>query len=237
MKTNKWYLLPTMVVCLLAAVSCKKDELSDLQPQSQPHLKSYQSGTHDGFFWSLWTDDQSGYVNYQNGPKGNYSVSWDYKGNFTCGKGWSYGKPTRKLGYNCGVFSMSGGGTFGYYGWTKNPLIEYYVNEKWGSTRPTGEYKGTFTTDGAQYDIYTAMRYNAPSIIGTATFRQIFSTRKTQAPTGQNMTISFGNHCNAWNKVGLTQGTDWSPAAILLTEGYGGNAKGSVNTTVWLISE
>ncbi|TCO09192.1 glycoside hydrolase family 11 protein [Natronoflexus pectinivorans] len=201
------------------------------------YLKSYESGTHDGYFWALWTDDRPGWVNYQNGPGGNYSVSWDYSGNFTAGKGWNSGTVNRIVGYNIGVHNHSGGGVFGYYGWTRNPLIEYYVNERWGNARPTGEHRGTVTSDGATYDIYTAMRVNAPSIDGTQTFRQVWSTRRTQAPTGQNRTITFANHVNAWASVGLGLGSDWTPAAILLTEAYGGNSQGSVNATVWLAGQ
>ena len=106
------------------------------------------------------------------------------------------------------------------------------MNEKWGSSRPTGESRGSFWSDGAQYNIYTAMRYNAPSIDGTQTFRQVFSTRTSQAPTGQNKVITFGNHAYAWKNAGLSLGTDLSPAAILLTEAYGGS-NGYVNASVW----
>ena len=198
----------------------------------KPIMKGYNSGTHDGFFWFLWTDDRAGNVNYQNGSGGNYSVSWNYTGNFTCGKGWSSGSATRVVGYNVGSHSHSGGGSIAYYGWTRSPLIEYYVNERWGSSRPTGDYRGSVNTDGGSYDIYTAMRYNAPSIDGTQTFRQVFSTRRSMAPVGQNQTITFANHANAWANVGLGLGSNWSPYAILLTEAYGGS-QGYSNVTVW----
>ncbi len=220
--------------------SCKKEGVAENEQltiaknssKGSAEVQSYQSGTNNGYFWSLWKDDQSGYVTYTNGSGGNYSVSWNYTGNFTCGKGWSNGSPTRKIGYNCGAYTCNGGGVLAYYGWTRSPLIEYYVNEKWGSSRPTGEKKGSFWSDGAQYDIYTAMRYNAPSIDGTQTFRQIFSTRTSQAPTGQNKVITFGNHAYAWQQAGLSLGSDFSPAAILLTEAYGGS-NGYVNASVW----
>ena len=106
------------------------------------------------------------------------------------------------------------------------------MNERWGSSRPTGEYRGNVNTDGGSYDIYTAMRYNAPSIDGTQTFRQVFSTRRSMAPVGQNQTITFANHANAWSSVGLSLGSNWSPYAILLTEAYGGS-QGYSNVTVW----
>jgi hypothetical protein len=197
-----------------------------------PKLSGYSSGTHDGYFWSLWTDDRGGWVDYQNGSGGNYSVSWDYDGNFTCGKGWSSGSTNRVVGYNIGAHTHNSGGVFGYYGWSRNPLMEYYVNERWGRNRPTGTRVGSVSSDGGSYDIYTAWRSNAPSIDGTQSFRQIFSTRTSQNSTGSNHTITFANHANAWRNSGYGLGSDMSPAAILLTEAYGGGS-GYVNATVW----
>lgn len=228
--------LSLAVVLLLIFSGCSEDyqDLEVIQEDaSEGQLKGYTQGTHDNFFWFLWTDDRSGTVDYQNGTGGNYSVSWNYTGNFTCGKGWSSGSSTRVVGYNIGAYTQTGGGgSIAYYGWTKNPLIEYYVNERWGGYRPTGELRGSVTSDGGTYDIYTAMRYNAPSIDGTQTFRQVFSTRRTQAPTGQNQTITVANHVNAWGSVGLGLGSDWSPYAIMLSEAYSGS-QGYANVTVW----
>ncbi len=223
------------IILGIILLSCSKEDEVSIQPSANRHLKSYQSGTHDGFFWSLWkSDDATGTVNYQNGSGGNYSVSWSgFSGNFTCGKGWSTGSSTRVIGYNIGAHSQSGGGSVGYYGWTRNPLIEYYVNERWGSTRPTGTRIGSVSSDGANYDCYTAWRSNAPSIDGTQSFRQLFSTRTSMAPTGQNRTITFANHVNAWRNGGYSLGSDWSPAAIFLTEAWGTNTSGYINVTVW----
>src|SRR5690606_19014043 len=102
---------------LVVIVSGCSDTQEELVPDVK--LKSYQSGTHDGYLWSLWTDDQAGWVDYQNGSGGNYSVSWNYQGNFTCRKGWSNGGSNRVVGYNIGVHDHNGGGVFGYYGWTR----------------------------------------------------------------------------------------------------------------------
>ena len=213
--------------------SCEKEDLEESIPAVK--LKGYQSGTHDGYFWSLWTSDGlSGSVNYSNGSGGNYSVSWNCNGNFTCGKGWSSGSRTRVVGYNCGAYSHSGGGgSFAYYGWCRNPLMEYYVNEKWPGSRPTnGGSLRTLNSDGGTYNVYTAWRSNAPSIDGTQSFRQIFSTRTSQNSTGSNHTITFANHANAWAAAGYGLGSDMSPAAILLTEAWG-SSNGYVNATVW----
>jgi hypothetical protein len=141
-------ILTCAVFMLLVFAGCSEDSIENEYLQEDVpglQLKGYSSGTHDGFFWFLWTDDRSGSVNYSNGSGGNYSVSWNYSGNFTCGKGWSYGDYSRVIGYNVGAHSHTGGGSIAYYGWTRNPLIEYYVNERWGNSRPTGEYRGAVT--------------------------------------------------------------------------------------------
>lgn len=39
------------------------------------------TGTHDGYFYSYWTDGQ-GQINYNNEAGGKYSVSWNNVGNF-----------------------------------------------------------------------------------------------------------------------------------------------------------
>lgn len=48
------------------------------------------TGTHDGFFYSFWTDG-GGDVTYTNGPGGSYSFDWTNTGNFVGGKGWNPG--------------------------------------------------------------------------------------------------------------------------------------------------
>ncbi len=211
---------------------CSKED-DEILPDVQ--LKTYQSGIDDGYFWSLWkSDGLSGSVNYSNGEGGNYSVSWNMNGNFTCGKGWDSGSRTRVVGYNCGSFSLNGGGgSMAYYGWTRNPLMEYYVNEKWGANRPAdGASLRTVYSDGGTYNVYTSWRSNAPSIDGTQSFRQIYSTRTSQNSTGANHSITFANHANAWAAAGYGLGSDITPSAILLTEAWG-TSNGYCNVTVW----
>lgn len=180
-------------------------------------------------YWQNYTDG-GGTVNMVNGSGGNFSVNWTNCGNFVVGKGWGAGSPSRIVNYNAGVFSPSGNSYLTFYGWTRNSLIEYYVVDSWGTYRPTGTYKGTVNSDGANYDIYTTMRYNAPSIDGYQTFPQYWSVRQSKKPTGGNAQINFGNHVNAWRGKGMNLGNSWSYQAFCV-EGY--QSSGNANVTVW----
>jgi endo-1,4-beta-xylanase len=189
-----------------------------------------QQGTNNGFFYSFWKDTGSACMTLGSG--GNYDVSWNLgSGDMVCGKGWSTGSPTRSVGYNAGIWQPNGNAYLALYGWTRSPLIEYYVVDSWGTFRPPGGTPlGSVNSDGGTYDLYRVQRVNAPSIDGTQTFFQYWSVRRTKRATGSNQTITFANHVNAWRNVGLNLGTSFA-YQIMATEGF--QSSGRSNLTVW----
>jgi endo-1,4-beta-xylanase len=89
------------------------------------------------------------------------------------------------------------------YGWTTNPLVEYYVIEDSSGYSQTGQQKGTVTSDGGTYTIWENQRVNEPSIQGTSTFNQYISVRNGGRSSG---TVTIANHFNAWKSHGLNLG-------------------------------
>jgi len=132
------------------------------------------------------------------------------------------------------AFTRSDNGTaggysyIGVYGWSRNPMIEWYIVEDWygnGIMGPStmgggAAKKGEFTVDGSVYFIYQATRpAGSGNIEGSNNpFPQFFSVRQTRRQKGK---ISITEHFKEWEKLGMVLGTNMFEAKFLVEAGGG----------------
>ncbi|WP_292105465.1 glycoside hydrolase family 11 protein [Brevundimonas sp.] len=199
---------------------------------SNPPITENATGVRDGRFHTFWHDTGAGEMRL--GRDGSYSVTWRLgeNGNLVAGTGWARGSTDRMVRYAARTFDPGTNGYLTLYGWSRDPLVEYYVVERWGDFVPPGDsaaFLGTVDSDGGTYRIYRTRRVNQPSIVGTATFDQYWSVRTSMRPLGRENVITFSNHVAAWERVGLTLGTlDYQ---VMATEGFGSEGRSDVR--VW----
>ncbi len=114
-------------------------------------ITSNQTGTSDGYFYSLWTDG-TGRAAMSLGAGGITAPTWTNAGNFIAGKGWRTGG-RRAVRYS-GTFNSSVWRTSRCTGGQKNPLVEYYIVESYGTCDPIVRGWALVVSDGASYEIY-----------------------------------------------------------------------------------
>lgn len=237
------------VICLAGVLgSCgnTKDDSSSKKSSDSSNAENEQSkdgqvytenitGSYDGYGYELWKDTGDTEMVITDG--GTFSCEWSNINNalFRRGQKFDCTKTYKDLGnisIKYGVdYQPDGNSYMCVYGWTRDPLVEYYIVETWGSWRPPGDVEplGTITVDGGTYDIYKTTRYEQPSIDGTQTFDQYWSVRQNK-PKGNGTkiegTISVSKHFDAWEKAGLTLGNMYEVA--LNIEGYQSKGKATI---------
>lgn len=210
-----------VILCALVAAGC-------LTAANAQTIDNNGTGSNNGYYYSLYTSSGSATMTFPDAGTypGNYAISWSGVGDMVGGKGWSTGG-NMSVGYNVG--SASGYNTISVYGWTTNPLVEYYICEFGSLYVADATYKGTVSSDGHTYSTYEHEQVNQPSIEGTATFEQYLDAWGGSS-IGSNHTVTTGNHFTAWADKGMPLGN--YNYMILGTEAYNG-ASGYVNATVW----
>ncbi len=184
---------------------------------------SNQAGNNGGMYYQMYLSGGSACITLNSAN--SYSTSWSGIGDFVAGVGWNPGNTSTKT--FSGAMSSSGGtALLSLYGWSTNPLVEYYVIEDdQGGSPSLGTFMGTVSSDGATYNIYEHQQVNQPSIQGTTTFEQYLAIRQGNTTSG---TITFQNFVNAWASHGMNLGT--MNYQILATEAWGGGSGNSSAT-------
>jgi len=195
--------------------------------------KSYEEGTIGDNGYKIWYDEGNNSATFYS--DGSFSCSFSGSKDYLCREGKAYDKTKtwKELGHLYADFSVSmsdlsgiGYSYIGIYGWSVDPLIEWYIVDNWGSKYRPGSWmtkKGEITVDGDTYEVYTNVQNNQPAITGgNATFTQYFSIRNTARSCG---TIDISAHFEAWEKMNLNLGKIYE-AQIL---GEGGNTSGGAS--------
>lgn len=199
--------------------------------------KSYDKGEFkNGIGYEIWYDGGNNSATFYD--DGSFSCSFSNSKDYLCRTGLSFNSTQtyKEIGQMYADFKLVkqnvsnvGYSYVGIYGWMSNPLVEFYIVDNWLSQYRPGDWVGdtklgTYKIDGADYDVYTNTRYNAPSIEGDKTFTQYFSIRKTARDCG---TIDITAHFKKWEELGLKMGVMYE-AKIL---GEAGNVDGGASGT------
>jgi endo-1,4-beta-xylanase len=188
---------------------------------------SSQTGTTNGMYWQMWNNGQGSSCITVGSGGNQYSTNWSGIGDFVAGVGWNPGS-SQTVSFS-GSMSASGGTALAsLYGWSTNPLVEYYVIEDDQGGGPSlGTFMGTTTSDGATYNLYEHQQVNQPCITGNScTFEQYLAIRQGNTTSG---TITTQNIFNAWASHGMNLGS--LNYQIFATEAWGGGS-GNSNFTI-----
>ncbi len=218
-----------IVAVLLVCLLCSGFPCFGTEPAKAAIVLTESREGRDGdYTYSLWKD--YGNTSMTVNGDGKFECTWKDIGNalfregikFDCTKKYQQiGEITVEYGVD---YHPDGNSYMCVYGWTRDPLVEYYIVDSWGSWRPPGATsKGTIEVDGGTYDIYETTRVDQPSIDGNTTFEQYWSVRTTKRTSG---TISVTEHFKAWEKLGMKMGNLYE--ACLTIEGYRSNGSAEV---------
>ena len=200
-------------------------------------------GNVGGYDYEMWNQNGQGQASMNPGA-GSFTCSWSNIENFLARMGKNYdsqGKNYKEIGNIVLTYDVEytprGNSYMCVYGWTKSPLVEYYIVEGWGDWRPPGndgENKGTVTLNGNTYDIRKSMRYNQPSLEGTSTFPQYWSVRQTSGSANNQTnymkgTIDVSKHFDAWSQAGLDMSGKLYEVSLNI-EGYRSNGSANVKS-------
>jgi endo-1,4-beta-xylanase len=188
-----------------------------------------KTGEQDGYRYELWNQNSQGTACMTLKSGALFRGEWIDVENYLARRGLGYDqtKEHQEIGsfyakYNCDYTpspDSTGNSYLSVYGWTVDPLIEFYIIEDWRNWIPSmaddASFKGSFYANGSFYDIYENVRINQPSIQGITTFTQYFSIRRDKRSSGL---INISEHFKMWEKSGLDLGKMHEVSFVV--EGY-----------------
>lgn len=185
----------------------------------QQYCSNSKGNVSGGYSYELWAEGAGSGCMTVYGVGAAFKANWMGVEDFLARVGLSFDqtKTHTQIGTLSAEFAetKTGGDGLvyvGIYGWTVDPLREYYILDDWGDTKPAGTASdgtprtsvGTLMADGETYDVWMKTRTDKPAITGDhMTFDQYFSIRRTARQCG---TISISEHFKQWEGLGLKLG-------------------------------
>ena len=158
----------------------------------------------NGIGYELWNEDGNGgsATFYDDG---SFSCKMTGAKDYLCRAGLSFNsdKTHEELGHMKADFKLIKGNLsgidysyIGIYGWTREPLVEWYIVDNSGSQYMPGSWvaqgasaknHGDFEIDGATYTVYEGDRTSYSIDGDNKYFKQYFSVRKTKRDCGTTL--------------------------------------------------
>ena len=200
-------------------------------------VTSNKVGSIGGVGYELWADSGNNSATFYS--DGSFSCTFQNAKDYLCRSGLSFDstKTHQQIGHMYADFKLVKQNIrnvdysyIGIYGWTRNPLVEFYVVDNWLSQYRPGDWVGNkkhgdFTIDGAKYTVYENTRYG-PSIDGNTNFKQYFSIRQQPRDCG---TIDITAHFQQWEKLGMTMGKMHEAKVLGEAGSNGGGTSGTAD--------
>ncbi len=181
-----------------------------------------------GYTYELWGEGAGKGCMTVHGKDATFSATWTGVEDLLARVGRSFDKTKKhaQIGTITAEFAETKTGSnnlvyIGVYGWTDEPLREFYILDDWGEIKPAGtssdgsprDFVGTIEVDGGTYDVWKKTRMNKPAITGdNKTFDQYFSIRQTARQCGR---ISVSEHFTKWEALGLPLGNLWEAKLLM----------------------
>ena len=248
MKTSVFKRVISTAVAGFLAVSCTSITATELTTNAAKVLQTSPGHTQEtGFYgdyhheiWQADTPNSSTMTLADDG--GGFSTSWKCgpngsKGNFLARRGLFWGRNNPNHWQDYGNFTCefdcdwsagsAGNSRICIYGWTENPLVEFYIIEDWKNWVPSSNSAKQVTIDGSVYDVFTNQMnsYNITNSKGP--FTQYISVRKTPRTSG---TISIYKHFEAWESLGMKMGNLYEVAFNV--EGWESDGQANVKKNI-----
>jgi hypothetical protein len=214
MKKGIKKLFSAVTALVMLSITCISTQKNNITISANA-VNGSGKGVKDGYYWELWTSDDTGTTEMKVGDNGSYITNWNgiYDYFAVAGKKWEDNRldwseiGEIKIQYDVD-YKPEGNSSIGATGFTSDLMVEFFIIEDWEEWRLPNSYKalGEITVDGHIYDVYKMGR--AITIHGLSeSLDRYFSVRR-EGDTSTSGTINVTKHFEEWEKLGMELGRE-----------------------------